>query len=195
MWSKSRREAEHSGVCRHWRLHCPARRSPLIPSELEYLVCGSALRTARAIHIRVVGVHERAFLAAENVVLTGGWFEPFAAKLVVNSHATQRRKEDEHVEEKQFVRGHGGGLAAGLLLEGISSVVHRKMIVPHVSSNALRGKARSVPATGLKRIDFARSSARSSAVSEPLPESWTGENTKPSRSTQTCTTVLVRMCV
>ena len=69
------------------------------------------------------------------------------------------------------------------------------MIVPHVSSNALRGKARLVPARGLKRIDFARSSARSSAVSEPLPESWTGENTKPSRSTQTCTTVLVRMFV
>src|SRR5439155_22521898 len=107
------------------------------------LVYGSALRTARAIHISVVGVNERAFLAAENVVLTGCWFEPFAAKLVINSHATQRRKEDEHVEQKQLVRGHGGGLAAGLVLAGISSVIHRKMIMPHVSSNELPVKARS----------------------------------------------------
>src|SRR5206468_4845091 len=98
--------------------------NPVLPSEFEYRVGRSALGATRPVNIGVVRINKRALLAPEDVVLTGGGFEPFSAKFVIHGHAAQRREQNEHVEKKQLVGRHGGCLAALPLVAVSSSVCH-----------------------------------------------------------------------
>ena len=75
-------------------------------SEPEAGVHGAALRAARPIHVGVVGVHKGALTAAEDVILAGFGFEPFATKLIVNGQYAERGQERQHVEEEDRVRSH-----------------------------------------------------------------------------------------
>jgi hypothetical protein len=101
-------------------------------SELDRIVHLPALRTARAIHIGIVGVDAAALLATKDAVAAGRGIEAALAEFGVNSRSRERRQQEEHVSKNELRKGHGYG-AAGAFVGDSRMVCHSKTRTPMVS--------------------------------------------------------------
>ena len=114
----------------------------------------------------------------------------------------QAGQQDDHVSQDQIRNGHAGplvclrrqGLAAGALAGGGGTVCHRKIILPQLKCAVGLGLVSAgLRLTGSNRAALAWSRAYWSAAVEPLPESKVTDTGRPSASTTTWTTLLVRI--
>src|ERR1051325_5361547 len=77
-----------------------------IASKIKYVIELATLRTARAIHVRVVGINKCAVFTTKNIVLTGGRLKTFPPEFVVNTDRTQRCQQCHHIPEDQRLVRH-----------------------------------------------------------------------------------------
>jgi hypothetical protein len=75
-------------------------------SKRHRLVQFAALQAAGTIHVRVVGVNEAAFGAAEHAVFRVRRAEPAAAHFGINPQATERAEQAGHVKDDEPGSGH-----------------------------------------------------------------------------------------
>src|SRR5208282_3020777 len=180
----------------------PLRRSLVTPSEFDRLVRLPALRATRAVHVRVIRIDVTTTAAAENPVFAGGGLEAPAAQFGVDAQPSQCGQQDGHVCQNQLRNGHAGplvclcrqGLGAGTLAGGVGTVCHRKIILPQLKCAVGLGPVSAeLGLTGSNRARLACSKAYWSASVEPLPQSKVTNTGRPSASTTTWTTLLVRI--
>src|SRR5579872_3195553 len=76
------------------------------PRDLEFnrVVQPPALRTARTVHIRVVGINQAALLAAKNMVFAGRRPEPPAAHFRIYREPGKCRKQRNYISQDEVVR-------------------------------------------------------------------------------------------
>ena len=74
--------------------------------ERHRLVQFAALQAAGTIHVRVVGIDEAAFGAAEHTVFRVRRTEPAPAHLGINPQATERAEQAGHIKDDEPGRGH-----------------------------------------------------------------------------------------
>jgi CO/xanthine dehydrogenase FAD-binding subunit len=81
---------------------------PFMSGKLERhrLVHFAALQAAGTVHIRVVGIHEAAFGAAEHAVFRVRRAEPAAAHFGINPQAAQRAEQTRHIKDDEPGSGH-----------------------------------------------------------------------------------------
>lgn len=78
----------------------------LIPLKANVIVQHSALRTPRTIHIGVIRINKRAFVAAEYPVRAGRRFKTPSSQLGVKNNDCEGRKHANDVGENQGVWRH-----------------------------------------------------------------------------------------
>jgi hypothetical protein len=74
--------------------------------ERHRLVHLAALRAAGTVHVRVVGINEAAFCAAEHAVFGIGRTKPAAAHFGINPQNAQGTEQDGHINHDEPGRGH-----------------------------------------------------------------------------------------
>ena len=83
-----------------------ADQSSFVLLELNRLIHPSALRAARTIHIRVIGINVAATAAPEDAVLGRRRLKAPAAQLGVDSHARDAAQQSHEIGEDQVWQGH-----------------------------------------------------------------------------------------
>jgi len=139
-------------------------------SKFNRLVQSAALRTARTVHICVIGVNITAIFAAEDPVLGVRRPETSPADLGKNPKPKQRAERQRHININHCLNAHG--VVAGALVAGNGIVCQLKMISPTVKFFA-----------GENRAARANSRARRSASTNPLDASNTTDTMFPFAST------------
>src|SRR5690606_30791153 len=79
---------------------------PVEESKLNRLVQLTALRTTRAVHVRIVRVNVSATLAAKNPVLAVRGMETAPAHFRMNAHAAEHHEQSNHISENERGRAH-----------------------------------------------------------------------------------------
>src|ERR1035441_2121716 len=141
------------------------------------LVQLSALRTARAVHVRVVGIDGAAFLAAENPVLGVRWPEAAAAHFGINPPTAQRAERQRHVNLDEVVNAHGAFVSAN------GTVCQLKISSPNIGrDDGAKRRLRAMASAFVSPL-----SARPSVSMAFSEGSRMAETTLPSASTSACT--------
>jgi hypothetical protein len=78
--------------------------------EFDGLIHSPALRAARAVHVRVVGIDISATPAPEDVVLGSRRLKSPPAQLAVNSQAGDPAEQDHYVSQDQVRNRHTSGM-------------------------------------------------------------------------------------
>jgi hypothetical protein len=78
----------------------------LLQLERHWLVQFAALQAAGTVHVRVVGIDEAAFRAAEHVVFRMSRAEPAAAHFGINPEDAKRAEQARHINHNKPGGGH-----------------------------------------------------------------------------------------